>query len=162
MSSVITMQAPCSLVNRGLNENPRAEKNALERSMFLTGRLTKILRAIAAPLRVICECSERAEGAEALRAGDALLFEMLHLVQRPHLDLGGAPLAHGIGETPRPFQRLLAASHLDQGVAGDQLLALGKGAVDDALALALPLHAPPGAGRLQAGAIEQHAGARQF
>ena len=45
--ALITMQAPCSLVNCGLKEKPRLLKKACERSMFLIGRLTKIWRAMA-------------------------------------------------------------------------------------------------------------------
>src|SRR5687768_9709388 len=146
MSSLTTMQAPCSLVNCGLNEKPSALKNACERFMSRMGRLTKILRAIFCFSLLF----ERAELAEPLRAADALLLEVFHLVERPHLDLGRPSLAHRVGKAAGPLQRLLAAAHLDQGIAGDQLLALGERSVDHArTAATFPADAEALAGGLQ-------------
>src|SRR6266481_8361718 len=56
--------------------------------------------------------------------------EILELEELPDLDLGFLTIADGIGITPRPFHRLFPRLHLDDGVAGDQLLNLGEGPVD--------------------------------
>src|SRR5687767_5452107 len=61
------------------------------------------------------------EFAEALDLGvgrDA--FEVLHLVELTHFDLGALVRAHRVGEPARPLQCFLAGTHLDQRVAGDQ------------------------------------------
>src|SRR6476660_7429660 len=85
MSSLITMQAPCSLVNCGLNEKPRAEKNAFERSMFRIGRLTKILRAIGWLLvvRLVGFRACRARGSARLRGGPSARSAPVHRADAP-------------------------------------------------------------------------------
>jgi len=37
-----------------------------------------------------------------------------------------------IGETARPFERLFARLHLDDGIASNEFLGFGEGTVDDA------------------------------
>src|SRR6187399_565229 len=62
-------------------------------------------------------------------------WEVLEFKELTHLDLGPAAVDGRVGEAPRPFERLLARTHLDQGVARDQLLGLGEGTVGHAAAL---------------------------
>ena len=53
MSSLITMYAAVLSVNRGLNVKPSDEKKSMDDFRFLTGKLTKNLRAIMfSPLKV--------------------------------------------------------------------------------------------------------------
>src|SRR5262245_42774153 len=76
--------------------------------------------------------------------------EVLELEQLPHLDLGLAAVVRRVGVASRPFHRFLARLHLDQRVAGDQLLRLGEGAVDHgALAAGGVLHPPAELAALQ-------------
>src|SRR3954453_24000357 len=156
MSSAITMQAPCSLVNCGLKEKPSASKKARERFMSLIGRLTKILRPMADPSADV----DLVEPVLGLGLHDAR--EVLQFIQLAHLDVAGDALADRIGEALGPLDRLVARAGLDQRVAGDQFLALGEGPVDDGALAAVVLHAPALAARLQARGIEQRAGAGEL
>src|SRR5690348_8119772 len=70
--------------------------------------------------------------------------EILQLEELPDLDLGRPAVDGGIGIAPRPFHRLFARLHLDDGVAGDELLRLGEGPVD---------HGAPGSRVLDAPAL---------
>src|SRR6478735_8549700 len=104
------MQAPCSLVNCGLKLKPSLRKKACDRSMFLISRLTKIWRAMTmVPLLVLLH-AEFAKLLDLAVGGDA--FEVFHLVELAHLDLGPRAGAHGIREAARPLQGLLARTHL--------------------------------------------------
>src|SRR5947209_1594831 len=82
--------------------------------------------------------------------------EILELEELPHLDLALSSVDRRIGKAPRPLQRLFARLHLDDGVAGDQLLGLGERAVDDGALRSRVLDAPALGARLQPGGVEQH------
>src|SRR5712691_7723863 len=56
--------------------------------------------------------------------------EVLQLEELPDLDLGRPAVDGGIGEAPRPFHRLFPRLHLDDRVAGDELLRFCEGAID--------------------------------
>src|SRR5581483_8885659 len=90
------------------------------------------------------------------------LAEVLELEVRPHLDLA-LHAVEGRREALAPRKRLLARAYVDDGVAGDELLRLGEGAVHDAAAavLAVP-DAPALRGRLQARGVHQDAGLHQL
>src|SRR5262249_19019369 len=71
----------------------------------------------------------RTQAPEAI--GRLARTEVVQLEELAHLDLGVLARAGGIREALRPGERLLARLHLDDGVAGDQLLRLGEGPVGD-------------------------------
>src|SRR6266581_6383296 len=83
--------------------------------------------------------------------------EVLQLEELPDLDLGRPAVDGGIGEAPRPFHRLFPRLHLDDRVAGDQLLRLGEGPVDHGALRARVLDAPAFRACLEAGGVEEHA-----
>src|SRR5690606_9290494 len=114
-------------------------------------------RAQALLLQLRCT-SEHLDGAEALGVSEAL--EVLQLVQLAHLDF--AVVDAGIREAPRPLEGFLAGARLDQRVAGDKLPGFGKRPVGDGLPAVLPGDAPALAAGMQAGAIQQHAGAGEL
>src|SRR4051794_24617763 len=66
--------------------------------------------------------------------GRELGAEVRRLEQRAHLDL--AVLVMRVGAAREPFERLVHRLDLPQPEAGDQLLRLGEGAVDDGALLA--------------------------
>jgi hypothetical protein len=66
------------------------------------------------------------------------------------------------GDALRPFDRLLPRLHLDQPVAGDQLLRLGEGSVDHGALSSGELDARALRARLEPGEVEQDAGFRQL
>src|ERR1051325_120380 len=69
----------------------------------------------------------RLADAHLLEAVDRLaLAEILELEQLADLDLAVLAVNRRIGKAPGPFHRLLAPLHLDDGVAGYQLLGLGE------------------------------------
>src|SRR5687768_4566357 len=88
--------------------------------------------------------------------------EVLELEELPNLDLAVLAADGGIGEAPGPFHRFFARLHLDEGVAGDELLRLGEGAVDDRALASGVLDAPALLARLQPRAVEQHPGLLQL
>src|SRR6267143_5492209 len=88
--------------------------------------------------------------------------EILELEELPDLDLGFLAIAGGIGITPRPFHRLFPRLHLDNRVAGDQLLNLGEGPVDHGALGSRVLDSPALLARLEPGGIEQHPGFLQL
>src|SRR3954467_4570508 len=102
MSSAITMQAPCSLVNCGLKEKPSAPKKARERFMSLIGRLTKILRPMVDPSADV----DLVEAVLGLGLHDAR--EVLQFVQLAHLDVAGGAPAGRRGGAAGPPHRLAA------------------------------------------------------
>ena len=53
MSSLTIMQAAVSSVNWALNVKPNLPKKSIDFLRFLTGRLTKILRAMCSPLEIV-------------------------------------------------------------------------------------------------------------
>ena len=67
-----------------------------------------------------------------------------------------------IRKAPRPFERFLPRLHLNHRVAGDQLLRLGEGPVDDGALASGIFDAPALRARLQAAGIKQHAGLDQL
>src|SRR4029077_13423211 len=67
--------------------------------------------------------------AEALDRGTGL--EVLELEHRPHFDLAFLAVDRRVGEATGPVERLLARFHVDDRVAGDQLLGFSERAVDD-------------------------------
>src|SRR5689334_9505279 len=83
--------------------------------------------------------------------------EVLQLVELAHLDLAHAALAGRVRVAAAPFQGLLARFHLDDGVAGDEFLGLGEGAVDETALLALVFDAPAVGAGLEAAGVQQHA-----
>src|SRR5258706_9968143 len=82
--------------------------------------------------------------------------EVLQLEELPDLDLGRSAVDGGIGEAPSPFHRFFPGLHLDDRVAGDELLRLGEGPVDHGALRARVLDPPALRARLQARCIEQH------
>src|SRR5438552_5508718 len=81
--------------------------------------------------------------------------EVFQLEELPDLDFGLSSVDGRIGKAPRPFHRLFPRLHLDDGVAGDDLLRFGEGPVDHDALRARVLDAPALGARLQAGGIEQ-------
>jgi hypothetical protein len=79
--------------------------------------------------------------------------KVLQLVELAYLDLGFLALPCGVGKAPGPLHRFLLRLHLDERVAGDQLLGLGERAVDDAALFSRVLDAPAFRARLEAGAV---------
>src|SRR6266571_84155 len=88
--------------------------------------------------------------------------EVLQLEELPDLDLGRPAVDGGIGKTSRPLHRLFTRLHLDDGVAGDELLRLGEGPVHHGALATRVFDAPALGARLQARGIEQHPGFLQL
>ena len=107
----------------------------------------------------------RAEGArEHLQHVLLALAEVLHLEELTDLDLGDAIGARDLleGDPLRPLDRLGLVLHLDDPVAGDDLLGLGERAVDDHRLAAPELDLGTLRGRLEAGPVEHGAGLHQL
>src|SRR6266581_1568458 len=83
--------------------------------------------------------------------------EILQLEELPDLDLGFPAVDGGIGKAPRPLHRFFTRLHLDDRVAGDELLRLGEGPVDHGALRSRVPDAPALRARLQARGIEQDA-----
>src|SRR5205809_3429581 len=81
--------------------------------------------------------------------------EVVQLEQLADFDFGFRVLAHGIGKTPRPFDRLFPGLDLNEGVAGDELLRLGERSVDHAALPARVSDEPALRARLQTRSVEQ-------
>src|SRR5262249_28669913 len=88
--------------------------------------------------------------------------EVLQLEQLAHLDLGVLALAGGIREALRPRKRLFPRLHLDDGVAGHQLLRFGERPVADVALAARVSDAPTLRTRLKTRGIEEHSGLREM
>src|SRR6266699_4042998 len=88
--------------------------------------------------------------------------EILELEELPDLDLAFLAVDGGIGKAPRPLHRFFPRLHLDDRVAGDELLRLGERPVDHGALATRVLDAPALRARLQARAIEQHPGLLQL
>src|SRR5690606_36983568 len=76
-----------------------------------------------------------------------VLAEVLRLEARPDLDLGFS--RHWIRAAAHPFQRLVHRPHLPDPVAGNQLLRLGEGTIDDGAGTSREAHALAAGGGLQ-------------
>src|SRR5690606_31848892 len=104
-------------------------------------------------------------GAQLLLLGAQLgrefLAEVLGLEHRADLDLG-LLAGHRIRAAPDPLERLLHRLDLPDPEAGDQLLGLGEGPVDDGLLAAAEAHALALAARVQAVAGQHHASLDQL
>src|SRR5262245_13534946 len=97
-------------------------------------------------------CCRNAHVAESLDR--FALGEILKLEQLADFDL--AILMMRIGEAAGPFEGLLARFHLDDGVAGDELLRLGERPVDEPAPAALIFDAPACGRGMETIGIEQH------
>src|SRR5438046_4627249 len=92
--------------------------------------------------------------------GGELGAEVLRLEDLADLDLGILP--HRIGAALDPFDRLFLRLHLPDPEAGDQLLGLGEGPVDDGALGSREPDARALRARVQALAREHHAGLHQL
>src|SRR5438552_7660572 len=92
--------------------------------------------------------------------GRELGAEVLRLEHLANLDLGILP--HRIGAALDPFDRLLLRLHLPDPEAGDQLLGLGEGPVDDGALRTREPDARALRARVQPFAREHHAGLHQL
>ena len=88
--------------------------------------------------------------------------EILQFEQLANFDLALLAVDGGIGHPPSPIEGLLARLHLNDGVAGDDLLGFGEGAVDDRALVAGELDAESLGAGLQPIGIEQHAGLHEL
>src|SRR6266571_3693613 len=88
--------------------------------------------------------------------------EILELEELPDLDLAFLAVDGGIGKAPRPLHRFFPRLHLDDRVAGDELLRFGERSVDHGALRSRVLDAPALRARLQARGVEQHPGFLQL
>src|SRR5688572_24480745 len=94
--------------------------------------------------------------AEALnRLARAEVFQLEELTD---FNLPIRPLAGGIGEAIGPFHRLFLRFHLNERVAGNELLGFGKRPIDDSTLSSRVLDARPLRAWLEARGIEQDTG----
>jgi hypothetical protein len=75
-----------------------------------------------------------------------------------YIEYAATTVHRRIGETPGPCHDLLPQAHLDNGVAGNQLLGLRERTVHDGGLAAVVLDPPAAGARLQARGVTQDAG----
>src|SRR5687768_6459523 len=88
--------------------------------------------------------------------------EVIQLEQLANLDLAFLVIAERGGEALRPLDALLSRLHLDERVAGDDLLRLGEGTIDPGASSAGESDACPFRRWLESRCVEQDTGFREF
>src|SRR6266705_4790646 len=113
------------VVSRTIMSSPRqrtmsaSQRFRLSMLLVTTISLLSLLRLLPGVILHLAKASDRLARSEVLQ-----------LEELPDLDLGRPAVDGGIGEAPRPFHRLFPRLHLDDRVAGDELLRFCEGAID--------------------------------
>src|SRR6266480_2062505 len=140
------------VVSRTIIRSPRQRTiSASQRLRLLSDMAVKVFLLLRSSRLLLLPDFHLAKALDRLARSEVFQLEEL-----PDLDFGLSSVDGRIGKAPRPFHRLFARLHLDDGVAGDELLRLGKGPVDHGALRARVFDSPALRARLQARGIEQH------